>query len=179
MEQSKNTISISKLAAAVLAVTFLVASCKMDLIDQSVQRTKLGDIQIGIAGSLRDSTNLERQGKIISSDPNVDSSYTHPGLAGSFKHFVWLADTARRETLKVYYTLPVAAKIKSDTIEFVMIYKKVQNRAALLLKTKSDSLVCLMGTLLPQELAWLPTKAGHQNIRVLSGNEAVATRITD
>ncbi len=177
MEQLKNTTSISKLAAAVLAVTFLVASCKMDVIDQNSQRTRLGDIQIAIAGTDVASNDIEVRGRIIESDPNRDSIYTNPRLSGTYKHYIVLDDSTRRDT--VYYTLPVPAKIKSDTVEFVLIYKKMQNRVALLLKTKSDSLVCLMGTLLPQELAWLPTKAGHQNIRVLSGNEAVATRITD
>ena len=60
-----------------------------------------------------------------------------------------------------------------------MLKRNGKHYGVTFLKTKSDSLICLVGTLLPHNLDSLQGKTGAQNIRVVPGNEAFNTRVTD
>jgi hypothetical protein len=60
-----------------------------------------------------------------------------------------------------------------------LIYRRIAARFALLLKTKTDSLVCTFGTLLPEEWVFVLNLAGTQGFRVQAGNNLYLARNTE
>lgn len=177
MRPLRNTTSSSKILAGIIFVCLSVSSCKLDPVDPNARRLTLGDIQIALVSTLGNRTDIEFNGRVVGYD-KVDSLYVAPGL-GSYKHFIEVQDTASGQRLTVYYTLPLAPYLKVDsTLRVVLIYKKIENRSALLIKDKSDSLLCLFGTLLLSDLNLIEAKGGVQNIRILPGNEPLNTRTT-
>jgi hypothetical protein len=165
MSQLKSIMSTNSqtriVAMIVLVCTALLATgCKQDPIDPSSQRTRLGTISVAVVATSGIVAEAEFRGRVISLEPR-DTSYTI--APGTFKHLVELRDTLTNRTLKIYFTLPQNAKVKTDTtMRLVCVYKQSGDRSALLLKTKNDSLVCLVGTLPLTELDPVLAKGGEQ-----------------
>jgi hypothetical protein len=61
----------------------------------------------------------------------------------------------------------------------VVLFKRTPTGSGFLLKTKSDTLVCLAGTLTGSDLETFESQGGAQNFRVVSGNNAHVTRTTE
>ncbi|MEO8166686.1 MAG: hypothetical protein ABI623_00475 [bacterium] len=163
-------MSTSKSALVLICMSFL--SCKLDPADPNVRRTTLGDVKIMLASTRGNPADVELRGRVTDYD-KVDSVYnTH-------KHFIEVRDTISGRKDTVYYTLPLSPYLKVDTtLRIVMFYKRIENRFALLIKDKRDSLLCLFGTLLLPDLEQLEIKGGVQGIRIIPGTEARATRNT-
>jgi len=179
MRQLRSIISINNSIAGVIVLAALaIVSCTVDTVDPLSQRTRLGNMQVAIISSRANRTDIEFRGRVTSRDRR-DSLYVAAGL-GSFKHFVALRDTLTRDTVRVYYTLPLNVQFKVDTtLRVVLIYKQIESRFALLLKTKNDSLVCMIGTLLPNDLEPVQIQSGEQGFRVDVGSDMYASRNTE
>lgn len=166
--------------ALVLAALLLLATpaCKQDPIDSSIQRLRLGQFQIALITSLRDSSTIVLNGRIRAYDTR-DTLYEAPGV-GLVKHFVSFRDTVSSDSLRLLYTLPGNLNFRIDSTQrFTLLYRKIDSRFALLLKTKTDSLVCAFGTLLPEEWVFVLNLAGNQGFRVGPGNNLYLARNTE
>lgn len=174
MRLLRNSTSNSNIPAAIFFVCMSLLSCKLDPADPNARRLTLGDVHLVLVSTLGSMMDIEFSGRVVGVR---DSLYEEPGV-GSFKNFVEVQDTNTGHRLKVYYTLPISQYLKVDTTtRMILIYKRNRSRSALLIKDKSDSLLCLFGTLLLPDLEQLEIKGG-QNIRIIPGNEPSATRNT-
>ncbi len=169
-------MSISRIAAALVAVT-LLAGCSTDPQDPQALNRRLGNLVLAVVDSTGEISTAVLTGIIDSSDMN-DTTFTVPGV-GTYDHHIVFKDTTSNLFLRVYYTLPFDARIRLDPRLIELRYKKVRERSALLLKNKTDSLVCLFGNLLPEDLQPLLDSAGVQNIKIRRGVESVNIRVND
>lgn len=176
MQLLPNTILISK-RAAVLIATAVFAACVSDPHDPNALNRRMGDLYLAVTDSTGEISTAILTGIIDSSDMN-DTTFIVPGV-GTFDHHIVFKDTTSNLFLRVYYTLPFDARIRLDPRLIELRYKKVGSRSALLLKNKTDSLVCLFGNLLPDDLQPLLDAAGAQNIKILRGVESVNIRVND
>ncbi len=177
MRLLSNITSSSKNPAAIVLICMSLLSCKLDPADPNARRLTLGDVRLALVSTLGSRTDIEFRGRVVGYD-KIDSFYVAPGL-GTYKHFIEVLDTISGDRVWMYYTLPVVPYLKVDTtLHVVLIYKKIAARSALLIKDKSDSLLCLFGTLLLPDLELIETKGGIQNIRVVPGSEPFTTRNT-
>ena len=179
MRQSQSITSISKLGLGVCAALAVVgvASCKLE--NEAVSaRVRLGTIRMATVASVGTRTGFALTGKVTRSDVGDTSAYNVPGV-GVFKSFISFRGATSADTARVYYTLPVNAPVRLDTSTYSAVFVQAQSRAALLIKDKSDSLVCLFGTLLPAEMEPLQAQITAQNLRVKAGDQALDTRATE
>lgn len=176
MQLSLNTMSISKRAVMLVAAT-LIAACATDPQDPQALNRRLGDLFLSVVDSTGEISSAVLTGIIDSSDMN-DTTFIVPGV-GTFDHHIVFKDTTSNLFLRIYYSLPFDSRIRLDPRLIELRYKKVGSRSALLLKNKTDSLVCLFGNLLPPDLQPLLDAAGVQNIKIRRGEESVNTRVND
>lgn len=164
------------LLGVVITFTALIAaSCKLVPVDPSTHRTRLGDIQLAIASGSNSLAEVEFRGRVI----RVGGDTTVASI-GSFKGYIRLRDTLTNNVISVLYTLPNNIQVRADTtMRVVCIFKQARGRLALILKTKNDSLVCMMGTMLKTELDSLLRKSGAQGFRVAVGSDVYASRYTE
>lgn len=158
---------------------FMIAllGCKQDPIDPSIERIRLGEFRVAFITTLTNLNEIRLNGRIRAYDTR-DSLYEAAGF-GSFKHFLSFRDTTTNDSLRLFYTLPSNANFRIDSTQrFVLHYRKVGGRFALLLKTKNDSLVCAFGTLLPDEWVFVFNRSGNQGFRVSVGENVYLARNT-
>ncbi|MER3524210.1 MAG: hypothetical protein C4326_09125 [Ignavibacteria bacterium] len=154
-----------------------LSGCKQDPIDPSIERIRLGEFRVGLITSFTNLNEITMSGRIRAYDTR-DSLYEAPGI-GSFKHFLSFRDTTTNDTLRLFYTLPSNVNFRIDSTQrFVLFYRKVGERFALLLKTKNDSLVCAFGTLLADEWVFVFNRSGNQGLRVSAGDNVYLARNT-
>jgi hypothetical protein len=179
MRLSQSITSISKLkAVACIALAAIgVSSCRLEN-EPASARVRLGTIRIATLASVGTRAGFSLRGKVTRSDVSDTSVYTVAGV-GAFKSFISFKSATSPDTARVYYSLPVSAPIRLDTSIYSVLFAQAQDRSALLIKDKSDSLVCLFGTLLPAELDVLQAQINPQNLRVKSGDQALNSRTTE
>lgn len=183
MQQSKRTMSTNRLVIA-LALALVGAGCKNDPLGVTSPRSRLGDMKVSVFASYRNTdgaVEMEFRGRVVSPMEPRDSVYNVPGK-GAFKRRIVLRDTfsTRRDSVTVFYSFPAGIAVRVDTfMTFVFHYKQTPSGFGLILKTKSDTLVCLAGNLTGAELESFQSQTGVQNFRVSVGPDAYVTRNTD
>lgn len=170
MRQFRNIISISSGLVLMLAA----GSCTKGPVDPTQQPIRLGSMSIGIVASRPGTADFSFRGRVTSFDTR-DTLYFIPG--GAYKHFVAMRDTLTNDTLRVYYTLPLNLTFRVDTtLRAVVFFKQVESHFALIIKSKNDSLICMVNSMRPDELDTIFAKVGDQQFRVAVGTELHAWR---
>lgn len=172
MLQLRNITSINNAGRArtactgILCAVLIVAGCKQDALNTSTPRPRLGDISIAVVRGDSGVSAAAFSARVIK--PNGGDTLV-PGVGHFFRHVV-LWDSLANRAAAILYSVPRNAFIQSDTnTRVVCFFKRVGSRAALLLKSKNDSLICMIGTLLPDDLASLQAESGAQGFHVASG----------
>jgi hypothetical protein len=165
-------------ARVLVIVVALLSGCKQDPVDDSIKRIRMGDILVAFISNRTVTPDFEFSGRIRAYDTR-DSLFEAPGI-GQFKHFISLRDTASTDSVRLFYSLPSNVNFRIDSTQrFTLIYRKIDPRFALILKTKNDSLVCAVGTLLPDEWPFVLNRAGNQGFRVSVGDNLYLARNTE
>jgi hypothetical protein len=176
-------MSISRFLS-VLLLAALGVSCKSDPMAVTSERSRLGDIKVDVDATYRATdgiVEMEFRGRVSFPLEPRDSLYVIPNK-GTFKRRIVLKDTLspQRDSVSIFYTLPTGLAVRVDpTMTLVMVFKRTATGLAFLLKTKSDSLVCLIGNLSGAELDLVQSRTGAQNFRVIVGQNAYVTRNTE
>ncbi len=182
MLQSKSITSISK-QLLILLLALAGLSCKSDPLAVTSERSRLGDFTLDVAATYRATdgiVEMEFRGRVSFPLEPRDSLYAIPNK-GTFKRRIVLKDTlsVRRDSVSIFYTLPPGVVVKVDTtMTLVLHFKRTASGSGLILKTKNDSLICLMGTLTGAELDTLQARTGALNFRVSMGTNAYVARNT-
>jgi hypothetical protein len=179
----KETISISsRLLVLLAAVSGL--TCSLDPSESTSQRSRLGEVKIAVVASYRNTEGvleMEFRGHVSTPLEPRDSSYTIANV-GTFKRRIVLRDTlsTRRDSVTLFYSFPLGLAPRIDpTMTLVFLFKRTATGLGFILKTKSDTLVCMAGTFAGADLETFEAQGGVQNFRVISGNNAHVTRTTD
>jgi hypothetical protein len=181
--QSKKITSISR-RLIFLLVAALGLTCSLDPSEDTSQRSRLGDLKIAVVASYRNTEGvleMEFRGHATTPLEPRDSSYTVANV-GTFKRRIVLRDTlsSRRDSVILFYSFPLGLAPKIEpTMTLVFLFKRTATGSGFILKTKSDTLVCLAGTLMGSDLKSFEAQDGVQNFRVTSGNNAHVTRTTE
>ncbi len=166
-----------KTTGLIVVIAALLGGCKLNPIDDSIQRIRMGEITVAFITNRARTPDFEFSGRIRSYDTR-DSLYEAPGI-GLFKHFLSLRDTASTDSVRLFYSLPANANFRIDSSQrFTFIHRTIESRFALLLKTKNDSLACAFGTLLPEEWLFVLNRAGNQGFRISVGDNLYLARNT-
>jgi hypothetical protein len=159
---------------AVFVAAFLTFGCKQDPIDPTSQRLRLGDIRVALSSGSTRLSDSGFSGRIIRFGADTMVSFI-----GSFAGYVRIRDSVANRIVSILYTLPNNAQVKVDTtMRVICIYKEKGDKSALILKTKSDSLICMIGTLLLGDLEPVQASSGAQGFRVSIGPDLYASRNT-
>lgn len=156
------------------------SGCELQVKDPETSRARLGTIDLALVSPMiagNTDVDLSFDGVFTGTD-TIDTTFALPS-GREFHHFIALAEsTSRFDT--IYYNLPADRRIRIDSGATVQcFYRKHESGFALILKMTTDSLICFVGTLMPDQLNDLQNRTGAQGFRIISDSYARTTRNTD